>query len=190
MQRVGYARVSTAEQSLDLQLDALEKSGCDRIFQDVMSGGKDVRPGLTDCLSYLREGDTLVVYKLDRLGRSIRHLVTTVDDLSRRGVKFESLQERIDDSPTGRLLLGMFSTIAEFERNLIRERTIAGLASARARGRRGGRPKALTKAKIEIGKTLAQNRSLSVADICEQLKISKATYYRHINPKATPADPA
>lgn len=185
MQRIGYARVSTADQSLNLQIDALNAAGCDRIFQDVISGGKDTRPGLTDCLDYLRDGDTLVVYKLDRLGRSIRHLVVTIDDLAKRGVKFESLQERIDDSPTGRLLLGMFSTIAEFERNLIRERTMAGLAAARARGRSGGRPKALTPGQIKMGRALAKDPDLSVQDICDQMGVSRATYYRHISPPAS-----
>jgi DNA invertase Pin-like site-specific DNA recombinase len=178
--RVGYARVSTDKQSLDLQKDALAAAGCEQIYEDVISGGKDVRPGLTKCIEYLREGDTLVVYKLDRLGRSIRHLVVTIDELQQRGVGFESLQEKIDDSPTGRLLLGMFSTIAEFERNLIRERTMAGLAAARARGRKGGRRPSLTADKVAMLKTLSADKSRSVDSICELMKISRTTYYKYL----------
>jgi DNA invertase Pin-like site-specific DNA recombinase len=179
--RIGYARVSTDQQSLDPQTDPLTAAGCDRIFSDVMSGGKDNRPGLTDCLNFLREGDTLVVFKLDRLGRSIRHLVTTIDDLQKRGVGFESLQEKIDDSPTGRLLLGVFSTIAEFERALIRERTMAGLRAAKARGRVGGRRHSLDAETIELGQLLAKDPDWSVGRICKRLNISRSTYYRHIS---------
>ena len=140
--RIGYARVSTSDQKLDLQMDALRDAGCDRLFTDMISGAKTARPGLEQTLTACRQGDTLVVWKLDRLGRSLPHLVQTVHDLGQRGVGFQSLQENIDTtSSNGRLVFNLFATLAEFERDVIRERTRAGLTAARARGRKGGRPR-------------------------------------------------
>lgn len=180
----GYARVSTEEQNLDMQVDALKKAGCERIFEERMSGAKNDRPILAQALENLRPGDTLVVWRLDRLGRSLKHLLAVVEGLADRGVNFKSITEAMDTAtPGGRFIFQVFGAIAEFERNLIRERTMEGLKSARARGRKGGRPKSLTKAQIEVGRTLAQNSELSVEAICDQLKISKATYYRHIMPR-------
>src|SRR6266545_5471384 len=139
---VGYARVSTLEQNLDLQKDALTKAGCERIFTDRISGAKSERPGLTDALEFVREGDVLVVWKLDRLGRSLQQLIETVTGLAARGIEFRSLTEQIDTTtPGGKLIFHIFGSLAEFERDLIRERTKAGLTAARARGRIGGRPK-------------------------------------------------
>jgi DNA invertase Pin-like site-specific DNA recombinase len=178
---IGYARVSTADQSLDLQVDALTQNGCEKIFTDTISGAKAARPGLDQALDFCRDGDTLIVWKLDRLGRSLQHLLEVVDKLENRGVGFRSLQEALDTTSSGgKLIFHIFGAIAQFERDMIRDRTLAGLAAARARGRKGGRRKALTPKQIEIGKTLASDRNRSVTDICETLKISKATYYRYI----------
>jgi DNA invertase Pin-like site-specific DNA recombinase len=139
---IGYARVSTQEQTLNLQRDALEKAGCNKIFTDTASGAKTERIGLEEALSYVRKGDTLIVWRLDRLGRSLPHLITTMTDLEERGIGFKSLTENIDTTTSGgKLIFHIFGALAEFERNLIRERTQAGLLAARARGRRGGRPK-------------------------------------------------
>ena len=137
--KIGYARVSTADQSLDLQMDALKQAGCEKVFYDVASGARTARPGLQDALEYLRRGDSLVVWRFDRLGRSLPHLIETVTTLEERGVGFHSLQESIDTSTSGgKLIFRMFGALAEFERNLIRERTEAGLKAARARGRLRG----------------------------------------------------
>src|SRR6476661_2286544 len=139
---VGYARVSTTEQTLDLQKDALEQIGCTKIYSDVVSGAKAERKGLQEALEYVREGDTLVVWRLDRLGRSLKHLIETVTKLKEQNIAFQSLTESINTvTATGQLIFHIFGALAEFERNLIRERTIAGLEAARARGRLGGRPK-------------------------------------------------
>ncbi len=141
---VGYARVSTTEQTLDLQFDALKKAGCSKIFTDTASGAKTERKGLDEALSYVREGDTLVVWRLDRLGRSLTHLIETVSQLDNRKIGFKSLTEQIDTTTSGgKLIFHIFGALAEFERNLIRQRTNAGLQAARARGRVGGRPKKL-----------------------------------------------
>ena len=141
---IGYARVSTLEQDVSLQTDALQKAGCERIFQDKISGAKSDRPGLQEALNYARKGDSIVVWRLDRLGRSLKHLIETVGELEEQGIGFRSLQESIDTTTSGgRLIFHIFGALAEFERNLIRERTIAGLEAARARGRLGGRPKKL-----------------------------------------------
>ena len=138
--KVGYARVSTHEQNLDLQEDALKEAGCERIYRDRVSGAASDRPGLQNALDYVREGDTLVVWRTDRLGRSLKHLIETVTTLEERGVGFQSVQESIDTTTSGgRLVFHIFGALAEFERNLIQERTRAGLAAARARGRKGGR---------------------------------------------------
>ena len=177
---VGYARVSTQDQNLDLQLDALQKAGCEKPFTDVVSGAQSERPGLTEALAYVREGDTLVVWKLDRLGRSLQHLIELVKTLQARGIGFKSLQENIDTTtPGGKLIFHVFGALAEFERDLIRERTQAGLASARSRGRKGGRPHAMTEAKAAMAQTLRQDPDRTVKEICETLQISEATFYRH-----------
>lgn len=149
---IGYARVSTTDQHLDLQTDALHAAGCERLYTDTVSGAKVDRPGLTAALDACRPGDTLVVWKLDRLGRSLPHLVETVRDLIARGVGFQSLQESIDTTTSGgKLVFHIFASLAEFERDLIRERTNAGLSAARARGRKGGRPKGVDQKKQKAG---------------------------------------
>ena len=179
---IGYARVSTADQSLNLQRDALLAAGCpdNRVYTDITSGAKADRPGLEAALHDLREGDTLVVWKLDRLGRSLRHLVDTVHALDARGVGFKSLQEHIDTTtPGGKLIFHVFAALAEFERDLIGERTKAGLTAARARGRRGGRKPALTTKQIALAKSMKADPHNSIADICATLKISKRTLYRY-----------
>lgn len=177
---IGYARVSTQDQSLDLQLDALDKAGCERVFSDTASGAKAARPGLDQALAFARKGDTLVVWKLDRLGRSLRHLIDTIAGLSQRGVGFKSLQEAIDTTTSGgKLVFHVFGALAEFERDLIRDRTHAGLKAARSRGRKGGRPKALSERQQKQALSLLKDPSNSVADICRTLKISRSTLYRY-----------
>jgi DNA invertase Pin-like site-specific DNA recombinase len=177
---IGYARVSTHDQTINLQRDALEKAGCTKIFTDTASGAQTERKGLDEALSYVRSGDTFVVWRLDRLGRSLPHLISTMTDLEERGIGFKSLTENIDTTTSGgKLIFHIFGTLAEFERNLIRERTAAGLTAARVRGRRGGRPKALTGKQLGIAQDLYEKRR-SIAEICRTLKIAKATLYRHI----------
>lgn len=182
--RIGYARVSTKDQSIDLQIDALKKAGCEQVFREVASGAKTARPVLDDALSRLREGDVLVIWKLDRLGRSLQHLVTLATELMERKVGLISLNDPIDTtSAQGRLIFNIFASLAEFERELIRERTQAGLAAARARGRKGGRPKGLSKeaqAKAMAAETLYREGKLSVQEICDQLGISKPTLYAYL----------
>jgi DNA invertase Pin-like site-specific DNA recombinase len=179
---IGYARVSTNEQNLDLQRDALERASCDLIFDDHVSGTKARRPGLEQALSHLRAGDTLVVWRLDRLGRSLRHLIDTVTDLQGKDVGFKSLTENIDTTTTGgRLVFNIFASLAEFERDIIRERTQAGLASARARGRKGARPRALTDKQVEMLKRLAADPNNKVDEICQALGISRKTFYRYVS---------
>jgi len=182
---VGYARVSTSDQTLDLQQDALEKIGCTKIFTDTASGAKAERKGLEEALTYVREGDTLVVWKLDRLGRTLKHLIETVTDLSKRHIGFKSLTESIDTTTSnGRLIFNIFASLAEFERDLIRERTKAGLAAARARGRVGGRPMAKslnTPKKVALAQSLYDNKDNTVDEICKTLTISRASLYRYIN---------
>ncbi len=183
---IGYARVSTGEQTLDLQLDALEKDGCDKVFTETASGAKSDRPLLQDALAYARPGDTLVVWRLDRLGRSLPHLIDTVTDLRERGIGFRSLTEQIDTTtPGGKLVFHVFGALAEFERDLIRERTKAGLAVARARGRRGGR-RALSAEKVRQLRTLAADRANSVPSSCRTQGISRATFYRYV--RGVPTD--
>jgi DNA invertase Pin-like site-specific DNA recombinase len=178
---IGYARVSTFDQTLALQRDALQEVGCERIFTDTASGSRIDRPGLEEALDHLRPGDTLVVWRLDRLGRSLRHLIDTVSALQERGVGFKSLQEQIDTTTSGgKLVFHVFGALAEFERDLIRERTQAGLTAARARGRLGGRPKALDGKKAQIAQALYNDKTNSVADICRTLRISRATLYRYV----------
>jgi DNA invertase Pin-like site-specific DNA recombinase len=180
---IGYARVSTQDQNLDLQRDALERAGCEKVFTDVISGARADRDGLAQALAYCREGDTLVVWKLDRLGRSLPHLIETVQELHRRGIGFKSLQESIDTTTSGgKLIFHVFGALAEFERDIIRERTMAGLASARARGRKGGRPRAMSESKAEMARTLRQDARRTVKEICQTLQISEATFYRYTKP--------
>ncbi len=181
---IGYARVSTLDQTLALQQDALSAAGCQEIYTDTASGSLTERPGLTQALSHLRAGDTLVVWRLDRLGRSLPHLIETVAQLQERGVGFRSLQEQIDTTTSGgKLVFHVFGALAEFERDLIRERTHAGLAAARARGRLFGRPKVLTPQQVKQLRSLAQDDRNTVAEICQTLGISKATYYRYLPDK-------
>jgi DNA invertase Pin-like site-specific DNA recombinase len=178
---IGYARVSTLDQNLHLQEDALTKAGCERIFTDTASGAKAERPGLTQALETLRPGDTLVVWKLDRLGRSLKHLVETVQTLVEKGVGLKSLQESIDTTTSGgKLIFHLFAALAEFERDIIRERTNAGLAAARARGRKGGRPKGIDERKRSMAITLYQDKSRLVSDICHVLRISRSTLYNYL----------
>jgi DNA invertase Pin-like site-specific DNA recombinase len=178
---IGYARVSTDDQNLDLQRDALQKAGCEQIYTDRVSGTKAERKGLTEALSHLRAGDTLVVWRLDRLGRSLRHLIDTVTELQERGIGFKSLQESIDTTTSGgKLVFHIFGALAEFEREIIRERTNAGLSAARSRGRSGGRPKALTDKQVQMLNNLAADRSNSIEDICKTLGISRTTFYRYV----------
>ena len=180
---IGYARVSTHEQTLNLQQDTLTKAGCTKIFTDTASGAKTERKGLEEALNYVRQGDALVVWRLDRLGRSLPHLITTMTDLEERGIGFKSLTENIDTTTSGgKLIFHIFGALAEFERNLIRERTQAGLTAARARGRKGGRPKSLIARQISIAQSLYADRNIPIPEICRTLKISKATFYRHVKP--------
>ncbi len=177
---IGYARVSTHDQTLHLQRDALQKAGCKKIFTDQISGTKTERKGLSEALSHLREGDTLVVWRLDRLGRSLRHLIDTITALHDRGVGFRSLQENIDTTTSGgKLVFHIFGALAEFEREIIKERTQAGLASARSRGKVGGRPKALSAKEVQMLRNMASDTSLTVSDICNTLGIGRTTFYRY-----------
>lgn len=178
---IGYARVSTENQSLDLQVDNLKKAGCEKIFSDVASGAKSERPGLKEALNYVRKGDVLVVWKLDRLGRSIKHLIEVVNDLKEKEIGFKSLQESIDTTtPGGKLIFHIFASLAEFEREIIRERTKAGLAAARARGKLGGRPKSLNDSEVKMLVKLHNDPTVKIDDICNQFNISRPTMYRYI----------
>jgi DNA invertase Pin-like site-specific DNA recombinase len=180
---IGYARVSTQDQSFDLQIDALLGAGCERrwIFTEIASGAKTARPELEKAISHLRAGDMLVVWKLDRLGRSLPHLIEIIQNLERNGIGFRSLNESFDTTTSGgKLIFNIFGAIAEFERNLIRERTQAGLKAARARGRKGGRPKVISEAKIRRARELHKNSELTIKEICKTLGISPATFYRYL----------
>jgi DNA invertase Pin-like site-specific DNA recombinase len=182
--KVGYARVSTYDQHLALQLDALRKAGCRQVYEEVMSGARAERPVLQQALAHLREGDVLLIWKLDRLGRSLRHLIEVVTDLAQRGIGFKSLQENLDTTTSsGKLVFHMFGALAEFERDLIRERTQAGLTAARARGRLGGRPRGLSRqaeATALAAETLYREGQLSVQQIAEKLHIAKSTLYVYL----------
>lgn len=187
---IGYARVSKSDNSqvLDLQIDALTNSGVkeENIYSDKISGSKDERPGLENCLKALREDDILVVYKLDRLGRNLKHLIQTVEDLTKRKIGFKVLSGQgvnIDTTtPAGKMIFSIFGALAEFERELIRERTIAGITAARARGRMGGRKFNLTKAQVRLAEASMKNRDTSVTELCKELKITRATLYKYISP--------
>lgn len=182
--QIGYARVSTQDQTLALQQDALKAAGCDHIFTDTLSGALAERPGLTDALAYVRPGDTLVVWRLDRLGRSLKNLIEVVTTLEGRGIGFKSLTESIDTTTSGgKLIFHVFGALAEFERDLIRERTKAGLAAARARGRQGGRPSATAfrdPAKLAVARKLYEEKQTPVGTICSMFKVSRATFYRYV----------
>ena len=184
---IGYARVSKNEQNLDLQRDALLKAGCKEknIFTDKITGTKAERKGLTQVLTILRAGDTLVVWRLDRLGRSLKHLIETVTKLKEQNIAFQSITENINTSTaTGQLVFHFFGALAEFERNLIRERTMAGIEAARARGRLGGRPKLqVSSTKVAMAKKLFADKTNKIDDICKMLNISRATLYRYIQVK-------
>ena len=181
---IGYARVSTQDQKLYLQKDALKQAGCAKILTDQAGGASVQRPGLERVLDLLREGDTLVVWRLDRLGRSLKELITLLGELKDQGIGFRSLQESIDTtSPGGTLIFHMFGALAEFERNLIRERTQAGLAAARARGRKGGRPKALDAEKRRLTVELYEQQQYPVKQICAMMGISKPTLYAYVRAK-------
>jgi DNA invertase Pin-like site-specific DNA recombinase len=185
---VGYARVSTTDQSLDLQKDALLAARCERLFTDIASGAKAQRPGLTEALQHCRPGDTLVVWKLDRLGRSLSHLVETVRNLVARGVGFRSLQENLDTTTSGgKLIFHIFASLAEFERDLVRERTHAGLSAARARGRKGGRPKGADERKKKAALALKKDLGRTVKEICAIVGISRNTYYKYTRSEDKPA---
>lgn len=179
MARIGYARVSTDDQTLDLQLDALK--ACDVIYQEKASGKSKDRPELAHCLMALRPGDTLVVWRLDRLGRSLPDLVQIVTSLEERGIGFESLTEKIDTtSATGKLTFHVFAALAEFERNIIRERTRAGLQAARARGRKGGRKPALTERQVREIRVLLADPEIQVSDVARRYGVSRTTLYRRV----------
>lgn len=182
--KIGYARVSTKDQKLDLQIDALKNAGCEKIFSDVISGASKERPNLNAMLEQCRTGDTIVIYKLDRLGRSLIHLVNLVNKLMEDGIHLQSLTDNIDTSTSqGKLMFNVFASLAEFERDLIRERTQAGLKAARARGRLGGRPKGLSKeaeATSYAAAALYRERKLSVQQIADRLGISKMTLYKYL----------
>lgn len=182
--KFGYARVSTKEQNLDLQMDALKKAGCKDIFHETVSGAKTERAELNRLLSQMRKGDVLVIWKLDRLGRSLKHLILLVHELIEKGIGIQSLNDPIDTTTSqGRLVFNIFACLAEFERDLIRERTQAGLKAARARGRTGGRPKGLSEKaerKAIAAEALYKEGQLSVAEICQNITISKATLYKYL----------
>jgi DNA invertase Pin-like site-specific DNA recombinase len=185
---IGYARVSTDDQDLSLQIDSLTGLGIERdnIFTEKISGARTDRPQLDACLAKLQQGDTLVVWRLDRLGRSMHHLVELIEDLRNRGVGFRSVSDGLIDttSPSGELIFHIFSALAQFERRLIQERTRAGLASARARGRLGGRPPIdLEEAKVRAARKLHDDHTLNIDDICKTLHISRSTYYRYVQLK-------
>ncbi|MCC3714485.1 recombinase family protein [Staphylococcus hominis] len=181
--KIGYARVSTGLQNLNLQEDRLNQYGCEKIFSDHISGSKSKRPGLNKAIEFARSGDTIVVWRLDRLGRNMEDLITLVNELNNRGVSFHSLEENITmdkSSSTGQLLFHLFAAFAEFERNLILERSSAGRIAARARGRYGGRPEKLNKQDLKLLKTLYDNGT-PIKTIAEQWKVSRTTIYRYLN---------
>lgn len=179
---IGYARVSTGLQNLDLQLDALEQYGCEKTFHDKISSAQSKRPGLDQVLQYARKGDTVVVWRLDRMGRNMQDLIQLVNQLNDQGIGFHSLQENLTmdrTSATGQLMFHLFAAFAEFERNLIQERSAAGRAAARARGRLGGRPEKFNQKDIEMMKALVQNKT-PIKDVAEKWGVSRTTIYRYL----------
>ena len=180
--KVGYARVSTTDQDLSLQIDALEGVGCEKIFCDQISGSQGERTGLAEAMKYLRPGDTLIVWRLDRLGRSLSHLIDLVNQLAEQDIGFQSLQEAIDTTTSGGLLVfHIFGALAEFERNLIRERTQAGLEAARKRGRLGGRPRSLDANKTKLLYRLYDEKKHTIREICDMLEIRRSTLYDYLS---------
>jgi DNA invertase Pin-like site-specific DNA recombinase len=189
---VGYARVSTADQTLNLQTDALKKADCRKIFTDTASGAKAERKGLEEALNYVREGDILVVWRLDRLGRSLKDLIERLTELHQRNIGFKSLTESIDTTTSGgKLIFHIFGALAEFERDIIRERTNAGLTAARARGKKGGRPKSpLSESKkLQMARKMYADKTMSVGDICRGLNIPRSTFYKYVRDKSLAGDP-
>ncbi len=184
---IGYARISTAEQSINLQIDALKNAGCEKIFTDTASGSKARRLGLEEALGFTREGDSLVVWKLDRLGRSLSHLLQLMEALQKRGVSFKSLSDGIHtDTSMGKMIFGIFGSLSEFELSLTRERTLAGLKAARARGRKGGRKRSLNREQIDTMLTLYESEKHSVVDICKQMEISRKSFYNYLDREKAP----
>jgi DNA invertase Pin-like site-specific DNA recombinase len=180
-QRIGYARVSTDDQNLDLQRDALKQAGCSVVYEEAASGKNAIRPEIEQCRKALRAGDTLVVWRLDRLGRSLPDLVQIVAEMEKDGIGFESLTEKIETgSAAGKLVFHVFAALSEFERNLIRERTQAGLAAARARGRCGGRKPKLDEKQVREIKALLRDPDIQVADVARQYGVSRTTLYKHV----------
>ena len=178
---IGYARVSTLDQDPALQIDALHSAGCERVFEEKASGAQRDRPQLQAALEYMRAGDTLVVWKLDRLARSLKHLIETVEDLGERGIGFRSLTESIDTTGAGgKLVFHIFGAMAEFERSLIQERTRAGLDAARARGRVGGRPPALSADDLAVAKAMISDPDITMAEVARRLGVAPSTLYRHM----------
>jgi DNA invertase Pin-like site-specific DNA recombinase len=178
---IGYARVSTEDQNLDLQMDALRQAGCEKVYTDHISGAKAARPGLLLAFEVARIGDVLVVWRLDRLGRSLKDLIETMETLEKRGIGLSSLQESITTtSSSGKLIFHLFGALAEFERNLISERTTAGLVAARSRGHKGGRPKALDSTKRQLAVKLYTEGQYTIIQICKLMGISKPTLYNYI----------
>ena len=190
---IGYARVSTREQNLDLQIDALTKHGCKKLNKEIVSGAKSKRPVLDNLLNDLRSGDTLVVWKLDRLGRDLKNLITIVQDLLERKIGLISLNDPIDTTnPQGKLIFNIFASLAEFERDVIKARTMAGLDAARLRGRMGGRPKGLTQEAISksyAAESLYKENKYSTAEICKQLGIARGTLYNYLKYRGVSVTP-
>ncbi|BCL77567.1 resolvase [Ktedonobacteria bacterium brp13] len=190
--KIGYIRVSKQEQNEGLQVDTLQEAGCEKLFHDVMTGVKFERKGLDEVLAYVRPGDTFVVWKLDRLGRSLKDLIETLGLLQERGVDFISLTENIDTTtPGGKLIFHLMGALAEFERDLIRERTKVGLAAAKARGRVGGRPRKTTDGEVALVRHLYHDSKHSITEICSMLEISRSTFFRYVRgTKNTPGSGA
>lgn len=181
---IGYARVSTIEQDTSLQLDALNQAGCERIYQEAFSGTSRERPELLRCLDTLRPGDTLAVWRLDRLGRSLKDLIAIMSDLESKGVGFRSVTEAIDTTTAGgKLVFHIFAALSEFERSLIQERTKAGLAAARARGRKGGRPRKLDTAQIRKAKAMLQDPTISKTEVAKHFNVTRATLNKALKPQ-------
>lgn len=179
---IGYARVSTEDQKLRLQRDALKEAGCEKFFREKLSGASKVLPERDKLLAFARKGDVVVVWKLDRLGRSLRDLLDVVNTLKERGVGFRSLQEAIDTTtPAGKLTFHIFAALAEFERDMIRERTTAGLAAARTRGAALGRPRSLTPEQVQMAEAMLADPAISAGQVAEQFGIHRSTLYRHLN---------
>ena len=184
---IGYARISTLDQNLEMQRDALASASCEKVFTDVASGGDPSRSGLAEALAQLRSGDTLVVWRLDRLGRSLKHLIETVTSLHGRGIGFRSLTEGIEtETSGGRLVFHLFACLAEFEREVIRERTQAGLAAARSRGRRGGRPALMDEKKTALARRMHADPANTATDIARAIGVSRATLYRSLKSRIKP----